>query len=199
MLPEYNRVIRLELSVVEFNNLCFIDFTGKFISFWKSGICSFDLVAVDADICRNGWLCVDGFKNNLEVLGGILEGDDIIDGDDIAWDVNLLAIDGHMTMGDKLSGLSAGSGKTHSIDKVIKSGFENLKESQTSGLALVSLGEHEETSELLLAHAIGETKLLLFSELLTIFSLLLWTSITMDTWNCLTLGKLLASSQNGIT
>ena len=110
---------RLQLSVVEFDNLSFIDFRGEFTSFRKSGEGSFDLVGVDGDISRDGRLGIDGLKNDFQRLGSILEGDGIIDRDEIGRDIDLLAVDGDMTVGDKLSGLSSGSCKTHSEDKIV--------------------------------------------------------------------------------
>ena len=188
----------LQLTVVEFDDLRLIDISRKFGTLRITDVLSFDLVEVDSDESEDGRLLGDVLGDDLQGLRSILEGDDIIDAADVGRDVDLLAVDNDMSVADELTGLTAGSSKAHTVDKVVETGFEKLKKLETGSDVLVGLSNREETTELTLGDSVRETKLLLFGHLETVFSLLLLTGLAMLSRNRLTTLKFLTIAKDRI-
>ena len=134
---------RLQLSVVEFNDLAFIDIGVELASLGETEELALELVDIDFDIGGNLGLLVDSFLDDLQGLAGFLEGDDIVDGAEIGRDIDLLAVDGDMAMVDKLTGLPSGRGEAKAVDKVVETGLKDLHEVGSGDLGAVVLGNLE--------------------------------------------------------
>ena len=198
--PRRARTSRLvyRLTVVEFDDLGFIDLRRELGTLGKPYQLAFELGFVKADVGHEVGGLLLGILYDLQALGFLLEGDHIADLDQEGGNVDLLAVNGDMTVGDQLTGLLAGQGEAEPKDYIVQALLADLQKGQT-GKVLVLLGDGEVAAELTLGYPIGQTELLLLEQLLAVFGDLAVTVLAMLTGSIRTFGEFLASSQNRIT
>ena len=92
--------------------------------------------------------------------------------DEVGRNVDLLAVDGEVSMADELTGLTAGHRKAHAVNNVIQTALDR-DEQIVTGLAGGGSGRLIVAAELLFEDTIDELDLLLFSKLKAVFALLL--------------------------
>lgn len=158
----------LELAVVEFDDLAFLDVAGELVALRKAGEGAFELFGVDFDVSNGSGLGIHGLFDDFQ-RAIAFEADDVVDLAKVRGDVNLLAVDEDVAVIDELTGAGAGAGEAHAIDEVVKTGFEDAEEGKTGDGFLIGLGDKEQAAELTLIHAIEGAKLLLFEELSSVF------------------------------
>src|SRR6478752_4565282 len=113
------------------------------------------------------------------LLGVVLHDELLLDRDvDLRPDRDLVDEDAHPRRddlhprgGDELAGLAARPGEAGAVDHVVEAALEELQE-VVAGLALATAGLLVVADELLLHHAVGETSLLLLTELQQVLGLL---------------------------
>jgi len=81
----------------------------------------------------------------------------------VGGDVHLLAIHGHVAVGDHLTGSGAGGGKVQAVDDVVEAELQQLQE-DIAGHAAAAGGFLIVLAELAFEHAVHEAKLLLFGK-----------------------------------
>src|SRR5207344_1972616 len=86
-------------------------------------------------------------------------------------DVDLAAVDPEVTVRDELTGVAARAGEAGAVDHVVETALEQLQQVVTR-LALPTRGLGVVVVELLLEHAVGETSLLLLTQLQEVLALL---------------------------
>src|ERR1700712_2125748 len=106
--------------------------------------------------------CVQGLLANV---------DDVVLRNAVAGDVDLLAVDGEVTMADQLTGHPTRAGEPGAVDDVVQPALQDLQQ-VLAGLARVAVGLPVRATELLLHHAVGEAGLLLLLQLRAVFALL---------------------------
>src|SRR3954451_21381134 len=105
-------------------------------------------------------------------LQGLLRDvDDVVLADLVRRDVDLLAVDPEVAVHDELAGVATRAGEPGAVDHVVEAALEELQQ-VVAGLALATAGFLVVADELLLHHAVGETSLLLLTELQEVLGLL---------------------------
>ena len=161
----------LELAVVEFDDLAFLNVGGQFVALRQTEEGAGELLGVHFDVADGSGLGIEGFLHHLE--GAVaFEGDDVVDGAKVGRDIDLLAIDEDMAVVDELAGAGASAGEAHAIDEVVETGLEDAEEGEAGDGFLVGFGDEEQAAELTLIHAIEGAELLLLEELGAVFAVL---------------------------
>ena len=119
---------------------------------------------------ERNYSCSSLLNNILELsaaAASLVESDNIAFLDTVRGNVNTLAVYSEMSVSNELSCLTSCESETHSVNYVIKSGFED-SDKVITGLALHLGSDLEVVVEGLFKHAVDELQLLLFLELHTI-------------------------------
>ena len=139
----------LELAVVEFDDLAFLNVGGQFVALRQTEEGAGELLGVHFDVADGSGLGIEGFLHHLE--GAVaFEGDDVVDGAKVGRDIDLLAIDEDMAVVDELAGAGASAGEAHAIDEVVETGLEDAEEGEAGNGFLVGFGDEEQAAELTL-------------------------------------------------
>ena len=109
--------------------------------------------------------------HQLQALGTILHADQVARLDDVAGDVQVMAVDRDVAMRDQLPGLGAAQAEAEPMHDVVQPAFEQAHQ-RVAGVSLAAGGTLEIAAELPLQHAVVMLHLLLLAQVKAVVGLL---------------------------
>ena len=115
-------------------------------------------------------MAIEGVGDHLEGLGAFADGDDVTGDEQHGGDVGDLAVHEDVTVADELTGSGAGGGDAETEHDIVKSGFNQFDEVETSDTLLTGSAE-EQFLELAFEDTVCIFRFLLLHKLQTILRL----------------------------
>ena len=152
------------LTVVELDDLLLIDILGQLSAFRQTDVFAFNSGFCILQVCRKVIAVGNRFFNGSEAAASFTQSDYVAQAYAEGSDVDFLAVNGYVTVGNQLTCACTGVGESKTVHEVVQTAFKQEHEVLARD-TLHLLGFVEEGAELLLTKAVHEAQFLLLLKL----------------------------------